>query len=89
MALITIYREQSATKIVFDLIRTFPYPVLPPVPSRKLIPNWFKKMKPLTSGNEKDERGERMRTVKKCVPFFRRYVSWLYVINSYRYVTYY
>ena len=56
-------------KIVFDLIRTFPYPVLPPVPSRKLIPNWFKKMKPLTSGNEKDERGERMRTVKKCVPF--------------------
>lgn len=56
-------------KIVFDLIRIFPYPVLPPVPSRKLIPTWFKKMKTLTSGKEKDERGERMRTVKKCVPF--------------------
>ena len=56
-------------KIVFDLVRPFSYPVLPPVPSKKLIPDWFKKMKPFALDNEKDEFGESMRTIKKCVPF--------------------
>ena len=47
--------------IKFHLVQDFPDEVvLPPVASKKLIPDWFKKIPP---HNEDDI------TVKKCVPF--------------------
>ena len=47
--------------IKFHLVQDFPDTlVLPPLPSKKLIPEWFKKIPPY---NEDDW------TVKKCVPF--------------------
>jgi len=47
--------------IKFNLVQDFPEQlVLPPLPSKKLIPDWFKKIPP---HNENDI------TVKKCVPF--------------------
>ena len=47
--------------IKFHLVQDFPDQlVLPPLPSKKLIPDWFKK---IPAHNEDDW------TVKKCVPF--------------------
>ena len=47
--------------IKFHLVQDFPDTlVLPPLPAKKLIPDWFKKIPPT---NEDDL------TVKKCVPF--------------------
>lgn len=47
--------------IKFHLVQDFPKTlVLPPLPSKKLIPDWFKKIPP----NNKNDL-----TVKKCVPF--------------------
>ena len=57
-------------ELKFELIKPFPDQIMiPPQPSRKLIPHWFKKMGPYTTGGEKDEFGKRMETVKKCIPF--------------------
>jgi len=57
-------------ELKFELIKPFPDQIMiPPQPSRKLIPHWFKKMGPYTTGGEKDEFGKKMETVKKCIPF--------------------
>ncbi len=54
--------------ISFELAQQFPnHIIVPPVPSRKLIPPWFKKMKPFSV--TKNDQGQTMETVKKCVPF--------------------
>lgn len=45
----------------FNLIHDFPdHAVLPPLPSKRVVPDWFKK---IPGYNEEDQ------TVKKCVPF--------------------
>lgn len=50
------------TKIInFHLVQDFPDEMfLPPIPAKKLIPEWFKKIPPHNEGDL---------TVKKCVPF--------------------
>ena len=54
--------------ISFELAQQYPnHIIVPPVPSRKLIPPWFKKMKPMSV--TKNDQNESLETVKKCVPF--------------------
>ena len=48
--------------IKFHLVQDFPNEMfLPPLPSKKLIPDWFKKIPPHNNNDDQ--------TVKKCVPF--------------------
>ena len=51
--------------ISFELAQQYPnHIIVPPVPSRKLIPPWFKKMKPMSV--TKNDQNESLETVKKC-----------------------
>jgi len=57
-------------ELKFELVKPFPNQLMiPPQPSKKVIPHWFKKMGPYSTDGEKDEFGKKLETVKKCIPF--------------------
>jgi len=56
----------SNKTIKFNLIHDFPDQiVLPPVPSKKVVPNWFKHISPKVE----DDKLGRISSVKRCMPF--------------------
>lgn len=51
------------SQIIFDVVE-------PPIPSKKIIPEWYKKSTRFFDGNEYTMKNENIADIKSCIPFF-------------------